>query len=107
MSPTNEAITSRYAHLLQGMNPHRWKYVPVEEVAIRDLHWTKDNPHPASVQRMLGGNLTAVDEYPWVVEWAGILYLHDGHSRVYVRQSMGYGTIEVRVLRQAPTRFVD
>lgn len=107
MSGTNSYIVDRYAHLIQGMTPERWRYVPVELVAISDLVWTKNHPNPASVQRMLGGNLTAVDEYPWVVEWGGTLYLHDGHSRIFVRRSLGYGDVEVRVLRAGPTRLVE
>jgi len=77
-----------------GMTSATWLGVPVETFAIADLTATQDGVYfhaLAAGPAPVGG-----DPYPHVIEWAGGLYLEDGHHRVVRALLAGQATIEAR-----------
>jgi hypothetical protein len=65
-----------------GLTTARWiAEVPVLDVRLDELHLTQQH---VNVAALFGHTDPAgsADTYPHVVEWAGCMWLEDGHNRV-------------------------
>jgi hypothetical protein len=81
--------------LATGMTSARWLTIPVRRVKIADLTATQPGIyfHGLDLEHHVGG-----DPHPHVINWAGHLYLEDGHHRTLRAALNGEHTITARVL---------
>jgi hypothetical protein len=80
-----------------GMTSAKWLDVPTTPVRVRDLIATQ----PGVLLHALteGEPPVGGDPHPHVIDWAGSLYLEDGHHRAVRALISGNDTITARVLR--------
>lgn len=79
-----------------GMSSAKWLDVPARAVSIADLHATQ----PGVYLHALSGETVPVggDQLPHVIDWAGEMYLEDGHHRVIRALIAGSKTVHACVL---------
>lgn len=85
----------------QGMTSAKWRDVPVDVVYIASLYATQ----PGVLFHALGDDApppVGGDPLPHVIDWQGLLYLEDGHSRVVRAALRGNRLVCVRRLRIPP-----
>lgn len=78
-----------------GLSTQQWRDVPIVFVRFDHLTTTQDG---VFLHAVFGERRPGSDVFPHVVEYEGILYLEDGHTRVAREFLRGYQAAYMRVL---------
>lgn len=80
------------------MTTETWKSLPVEEVAVEDLHFVQDEVKISDLLEVHYGKPSCSgDEIPHVVRYQGKLYIEDGHHRILLWILRGAESVPARV----------
>lgn len=83
-----------------GMNPERWRLVPVELVEVSVIKLIQDEVSVEGlINAALEGPPTNGDPFPHLISVKKNLWVEEGHDRILVWRIRGCGLMPARVLR--------
>ncbi|RJR10604.1 type II toxin-antitoxin system VapB family antitoxin [Candidatus Parcubacteria bacterium] len=81
------------------MTTDKWKLIEPRTVRIEELEFQQDHLSLPDLVEPPEETFTG-DEYPYIVDYQGKLYVEDGHHRIVRHKLSGHKTIKARVHRK-------